>query len=149
MRQIVPKDGAPSINQLHMELRVSARLSFEPKNYQYHPPKEGEEAPSVNALIGRPIENVFDAISEERLLFREGDFTMEEILGVYDRTFREVGHNEEIDAQNGLTEYETLRYEFVLADENGTVWTELVEMPDMVEIPPGPVADAVQHALDH
>jgi hypothetical protein len=126
VKHIVLKKGAPPLNQLHMELRVSTRIPFDLQNYQYNASVDG--GPTPGTLIGKAVGTPLDALNEERLLFQEGDTSIEEMLGVYEKNLLEVGAEMETNGTHHLvSEYDTLRYEYVLADEAGTVWSELVE----------------------
>lgn len=123
VKHIALKKDAPPLTQLHMELRVSTHMQLNLKNYAYNADIQGDSMPGM--LIGRNVSTLLDAVNEERLLFQAGDVSLEEILGVYDKTIREVGEVPgEFDNQS---EYDTIRYEYVLADEDGVVWSEIVE----------------------
>lgn len=111
-RKIVLKDGAPPTNELHIELRcrVAFKAELNPANYDALP------------CIGKPIESNLDAVNEERLLLVNGDSDYADTIGIYERYFFEEG----VDA-NG-PDHQNLRWEFVLVDEAGTIWSELVDM---------------------
>lgn len=124
-KHLALREGHPPTDQLHMEIRVRVRYPYNPKNYQYHADTPDISTPDVHTgtNIGRAVRGKLDAINEDRLCFDGGDVSIEDMLGIYDRHFVEG---------DGLppnkTEFEALHYEFVLVDDSGTVWTELVDV---------------------
>lgn len=121
-KAIVLKPLAPPLNQLHMELRVTAKLSFDPGLYAYHPDDivRGEVG---GTLIGKTVETLLDAANEERLIVVNGEAGIDEVLGIYDRPNFEV--KDELYDPQVNDEYHSLFWEHVLCDEAGTVWSEI------------------------
>lgn len=126
-KKIALKRGAPDLNQLHIELRAIVKVPFEPTRYVYDPDSDGRV---LGTLIGKTVEDIVDAANEERLIQATGESGLDEHLGIWDRYIAETGE----DLQGAVnTEYEVLRWEFVLCDEDGTVWSELVDITDDAE----------------
>lgn len=121
-KAIVLKPLAPPLNQLHMELRVNAKLSFDPSLYAYHP-DDSLRGEVEGTLIGKTVEDLLDAANEERLIVINGEAGLDEALGIYDRPNFEV--NDELYDPQMNDEYHSLFWEHVLCDESGTVWSEI------------------------
>lgn len=128
-RAIVLRDGAPNLNTLHMELRVRVPFAYDQQNYAYH---TGGEIPQgvPGTLIGRPVEDILDAVNEERLMLPSGEVSFDEMLGIWDRSIREEGEvlDDAIEAQLPKGDYQKLFWEYVLVDDDGTVWSRTIEV---------------------
>lgn len=118
-KHIVLKDGAPPLDQLHMELRVRNRVTFDVSNYR----SDSDYVPH----IGKEASNLVEAANEERLLLLVGDTSEIEMLNLYDATVIEEGDDSEVDSTRKAL---AAHFQFVLVDEAGTVWSELVHKAD-------------------
>lgn len=118
-KKIVLRDGAPPLEHLHMELRVRARFDYRPADYAYEPDAEGEV---MGTHIGRTVSDLLDAVNEERLIQVNGEAGLDEHLGIWDRYIAETGADLQDKAN---TEDEVIRWEMVLCDKDGTIWSEL------------------------
>lgn len=112
-REIVLKEGAPPIEKLHAVLRIDMPYQFNPKNYA--------NWDGVKLLIGRPVENLLDAVNEEALMLEHGVSNVVEMIdGAYGR-FDE-------------TDDSALKTEWVLVDDDNVIWSELIETVDSSDL---------------
>lgn len=118
IKRIVLKDGAPPLDQLKKELRFAYVLRQETTDYADTYNVDGSE----QTLIGHPVENVLDAVNEERLMMLGGENDVYEIIsGAGD--WDEVGSVD-------TSQVDWVEWLWVLVDENGTVWSEVKEIDE-------------------
>lgn len=122
-KAIVLKPLAPPLNQLHMEFRVTAKMNYQPSLYAYQPGDSAGGGEVMGTLIGKTVEDILDALNEERLALITSESSIESNLGIYDRPNFEVG--DELYDPAVYSEYQSIFWELVLCDEAGTVWSEL------------------------
>lgn len=116
-----------------MELHTRSRVAFDMQNYQYHAPNPNSIQQEVKGLlIGHEVQSIVDAVNEERLMLLGSDTSIEEMIGVYEKQI--------VDSDDDATRIEgkeddIIIFEFVLCDESGTVWSEVVEDEGSVDTP--------------
>ena len=104
-RRIVLKPGHPPLEKLRAILRVDAPFRFDPEAYKNYD--------NTEPLIGRPVENLLDAVNEERLLIEQEFNSIHDVI--------EPALDRPEGDEFGLTA------EWVFIDEDGEVWSELAE----------------------
>lgn len=109
-KHIVLKDGAPPLEELSMQFVMRERMHFDKGNYLS---AERANSATIPCRIGHDVENILDAVNEERLMLIHNDTSPYDILG-FDDAEPSVDTN----------------WDFQLVDEEGTVWSELVDAPD-------------------
>lgn len=132
-RVLVLKNGAPDLDKLRVNIEITIPYNFDPANFReinrnfdlVHGPDADEvqrqKAQEALPLIGRKVTTILDGAMEEEEYIREGISHITEIVDI----------GLDVDQPEAL-------WEFVVRDEDGTVWSEYKyvdeETDDMVAV---------------